>query len=71
MKVAHLPLMGAIRAFACLLMVGSMAPGMAAETKLDGAKIEQLTGVKGELNEKEGVFKVSVPRTDLNVPRQA
>jgi hypothetical protein len=28
---------------------------------------EQLTGVKGELNEKEGVFKVSVPRTDLQI----
>ena len=26
-----------------------------------------LTGAKGELNEKEGVFKVNVPRTDLTV----
>jgi hypothetical protein len=31
------------------------------------AKIEQLTGGKGELNTQEGVFKVSVPRTDLAV----
>jgi hypothetical protein len=33
----------------------------------DGARIEQLTGAKGKLDEKEGVFKVSVPRTDLAV----
>jgi hypothetical protein len=38
-----------------------------AQSKFDTAKIEQLTGVKGELNEKEGVFKVSAPRTDLQV----
>lgn len=35
--------------------------------KLDTAKIEQLAGFKGTLNEQEGVFKVSVPRTDLAV----
>jgi hypothetical protein len=34
---------------------------------LDGAQIEQLTGAKGKLDEKEGVFKVSVPRADLKV----
>lgn len=39
----------------------------AAAAGLDTAKIEQLTGVKGELIGKEGVFKVSVPRTDLAV----
>ena len=33
----------------------------------DGAKIEQLTGMKGKMNEKEGVFKVTMPRTDLQV----
>jgi len=30
-------------------------------------KIESLTGAKGKLNEKEGVFKVSFPRSDLQV----
>lgn len=40
---------------------------VAAETPLDTAKIEQLTGVKGDMNTQEGVFKVSVPRTDLAV----
>jgi hypothetical protein len=37
----------------------------AAAPALDGAQIEQLTGAKGKLDEKEGVFKVSVPRADL------
>ena len=39
----------------------------AAESKLDTAKIEQLTGIKGELNEKEGVYTVRAPRSDLQV----
>jgi hypothetical protein len=45
----------------------SVSHCLAADAALDPAKIEQLTGVKGELNDKEGVFKVSVPRTDLAV----
>ncbi len=36
-------------------------------TALDTAKIEQLTGQQGKLNEKEGVFKVSMPRSDLSI----
>jgi hypothetical protein len=38
-----------------------------ASSKLDTQRIEELTGVKGALNEKERVFRVSVPRTDLSV----
>jgi hypothetical protein len=34
---------------------------------LDGALIEKLTGAKGQLAAAEGVFKVSVPRSDLQV----
>jgi hypothetical protein len=34
---------------------------------LDTARIEQLTGARGKLDHKEGVFKVSVPRSDLTV----
>ena len=40
---------------------------LAADTALDTAKIEQLTGAKGALSDTEGVFKVSVPRSDLAV----
>jgi hypothetical protein len=34
---------------------------------LDTAGIERRTGAKGELSAEEGVFKVSLPRSDLNV----
>jgi hypothetical protein len=34
---------------------------------LDNAKIEDLTGLKGTMNEEEKVFKVSLPRGDLGV----
>ena len=34
---------------------------------LDTARIETLTGAKGKLDEKSGVFKVSAPRADLKV----
>ena len=33
----------------------------------DAAKIEQITGLKGKLNEQEGVFKVTSPRTDVKI----
>lgn len=51
------------------LILGSSARSAAAptKTKLDTAKIEELTGAKGTLNEQENVFKVSLPRTDLQV----
>jgi len=44
------------------------APAVLAAPKgLDTARIEHATGLKGEWNEKEGVFRVQVPRTDLAV----
>jgi hypothetical protein len=39
----------------------------AVTTPLHIARIEELTGAKGKMDEKEGAFKVSVPRADLNV----
>jgi hypothetical protein len=48
----------------CLLL---LLADLARAAPLDGARIEQLTGAKGKLDEKEGVFKVSVPRADLKV----
>jgi hypothetical protein len=49
-----------------LTVLFSQSTPFAAEN-LDTAKIEQVMGLKGALNEKEGVFKVSAPRTDVNV----
>src|SRR5438105_12111111 len=52
-------------AVVCSAMLG--ATGFAADAKLDAAQIERLTAAKGKLDEKEGVFKVSLPRSDLHV----
>ena len=43
------------------------AEGKKASGGLDTAKIEQATGAKGTADQKEGVFKVTFPRTDVKV----
>ena len=54
-----------------ILLAGLLAAQAFAETPakvpFDIAKIESLTGAKGAFNEKEDVFKVAVPRSDLSV----
>src|SRR5437667_12090623 len=45
-----------------LMLAAAPHPSAAA---LDTSRIEQLTGAKGKLDRAAGVFKVSVPRTDL------
>jgi hypothetical protein len=67
MKSRPMARLGATLTLACLTLVWSVVVSMAGEARLDTATIERLTGVKGELNEKEGVFKVSVPRSDLDI----
>jgi hypothetical protein len=52
---------------AAVALVWSPVRGMAADGRPDTVTIERLTGTKGELNEKEGVFTVRAPRTDLEV----
>src|SRR5262252_8097348 len=42
-------------------------PIFAKAATLNTSRIEELTGAKGALDEKAGVFKVSVPRSDLAV----
>ncbi|MDB6068459.1 MAG: protein of unknown function LppY and LpqO, partial [Pedosphaera sp.] len=49
----------------CLLLCALNAPGQG--TKLDTQKIDEITGLKGKLNEQEGVYKVSSPRTDVKI----
>src|SRR5258708_3408464 len=39
----------------------------AAPPKFDTAAIDRITGAKGTLNEAEGVFKVSFPRSEVKV----
>jgi hypothetical protein len=50
-----------------LVVACSSAFAATPKAPFDTAKIEELTGAEGTLNEKEGVFKVSVPRGDLSV----
>ena len=52
----------------CLLPTwdrATAAPKLAGAPSLDTAAIEELTGAKGALDAKEGVFKVSLPRADI------
>jgi uncharacterized protein DUF1259 len=60
--------MRSIRAALALAIIAAATEGRGAPPPgLDTATIEQLTGAKGKLDEKEGAFKVSLPRTDLAV----
>jgi hypothetical protein len=66
-KVLGLSAMVGLAVLVFVSLAGTVRVGIAAQAKLDTAKIEQLTGIKGEMNEKEGVFTVRSPRTDLQV----
>ena len=48
-----------------LVLVGLACTSLAAE--LNTARIDELTGLKGKMNEKEGVYKVTFPRSDVKV----
>jgi Domain of Unknown Function (DUF1259) len=50
-----------------LIILFCFASIAAGSTALDTAKIDQVTGLKGKLNEKEGVYKVTFPRSDVKV----
>lgn len=50
--------------FAVAFLVGGHA---AVHAVLDTTKIEEITGLKGTLNEAEGVFKITQPRGDVKV----
>src|SRR6266853_3498525 len=54
-------------ALALALAAVSLASNAAESKKLDTTQIDELTGLKGKLNEQEGVYKVSSPRTDLKI----
>jgi hypothetical protein len=56
-----------VHALVLCASLGAAAPTRAATGTLNTARIEELTGAKGKLDEREGAFKVSVPRGDLDV----
>jgi hypothetical protein len=59
----------AMRTVAVILSTAAVSLTLAAPSSppLNRARIEELTGAKGSYSEKEGVFKVSVPRADLSI----
>jgi hypothetical protein len=50
--------------FAVAISLAMVASGSAT---LDTAKIDEITGLKGKLNDKEGVYRVTFPRDDVKV----
>src|SRR2546430_9156854 len=50
-----------------ILAAISAAMGVSALAALDTAKIDNLTGLKGKMNETEGVYKATFPRDDVKV----
>ena len=61
-----------LRTRRCIALVLLVAPALGGSSphqagKLDTAKIEEITRLKGAWSEQEGVFKVTAPRTDVKV----
>ncbi|MGZ3722225.1 MAG: DUF1259 domain-containing protein [Bdellovibrionales bacterium] len=50
---------------AALILISVPTFGFATSNPLDGESISKLTGLKGQMNEKEAVYKVSFPRGDI------
>jgi hypothetical protein len=49
----------------CTILLGIISGTFAAN--LDTARIDQLTGLKGKMDEKEGVYKITLPRNDVKI----
>jgi hypothetical protein len=47
------------------ILLGLISSALAAD--LDTARIDELTGLKGKMNEKEGVYKITLPRNDVKI----
>ena len=51
--------------FRTTILLGLISTALAAD--LNMARIDQITGLKGKFNEKEGVYKVTFPRNDVKI----
>jgi hypothetical protein len=51
--------------FRTTILLGIISGAFAAD--LDTTRIDELTGLKGKMNAKEGVYKVSLPRSDVKI----
>jgi hypothetical protein len=51
--------------FRTTILLGLISSALAAD--LDTKRIDELTGLKGKMNEKEGVYKITLPRNDVKI----
>ena len=56
-----------MRKYLLIILIFCATITAALAAALDAAKIDQITGLKGKMNEKEGVYKVTLPRNDVKV----
>ncbi len=56
-----------MRKYLLIILIFCATITAALAAALDTAKIDQITGLKGKMNEKEGVYKVTLPRNDVKV----
>ncbi len=50
-----------------IAVINLVAIQFATAADLDTAKIDELTGLKGKLNQQEGVYKITFPRADVPI----
>jgi hypothetical protein len=65
-SVAPEPTVSPMKKFLIAAAIFGVA-SISALAALDTAKIDNLTGLKGKLNEKEGVYRVTFPRSDVKI----
>lgn len=56
-----------MKTYLLMVIIFCASTAAALAVPLDTAKIDQLTGLKGKFNEKEGVYKVTFPRNDVKI----
>src|SRR5215813_4644124 len=56
-----------MKTYLLIILIFCATTTAALAAALDTAKIDQITGLKGKMNEKEGVYKVTFPRDDVKV----
>src|SRR6267378_8459829 len=56
-----------MRKYLLIILIFCATITAALAAALDTAKIDQITGLKGKLNEKEGAYKVTFARSDVTI----
>jgi hypothetical protein len=56
-----------MKQFFCIGIILATISCCSLSAALDRAKIDEITGLKGKFNQKEGVYKITFPRNDVKV----